>query len=74
MAGKLRREEIYLFLGDAAQLTGFRCSKLHYLVRHGFLTQYRTAGNHRRYAVSALRAPKDQLAKSRHQKPLMPFK
>ncbi len=68
MAVKLHREEIYLSPSDAVRFSGLRRSKLNYLVRHGLLVQYRTLGNHRRYAVSALRALKDQPAKARCQK------
>ena len=53
---KVHRVETFLSPKDAERLTGLSRAGLAQLARRGRLTQYRTAGGHRRYALSELRA------------------
>jgi excisionase family DNA binding protein len=53
---KIRREEVYLSPKEAEQFTGVSRKALIAYVKTGVLTQYRTEGRHRRYALSELRA------------------
>ncbi len=53
---KIRRVETYLSPMGAERLTGLSRNTLNRYARRGFLTQFRTAGDHRRYKLSELRA------------------
>jgi hypothetical protein len=52
----IRRVETYLSPRDAERIARVSRTKLAWYVRRGTLTQYRTAGGHRRYALSELRS------------------
>jgi len=52
----IRRIEVYLSPRDATRLTGLSERVLRRCLRHGRLTEYRTAGGHRRFARSELLA------------------
>ena len=53
---KIRRVETYLGPKDAERLTGLSRNTLNRYARRGFLTQFRTTGDHRRYKLSELLA------------------
>ena len=52
---RIRMIETYLRPKDAYQLTRLSRATLVRYVRRGVLTNYRTSGGHRRYALSELR-------------------
>jgi len=52
----IRRIETYLSPKDAERFMRQGRGRLTRYARHGLLTQYRTDGGHRRYALSELRA------------------
>ena len=51
---KIRKVETYLSPKDAEQLIRLPPATLRRYVRRGVLTNYRTSGGHRRYALSEL--------------------
>lgn len=53
---KVRRIETYLSPQNAVRLTRLSRTALARYVRQAYLTHYRTAGGHRRYALSELQA------------------
>lgn len=53
---RINRIETYLSPKDATRLTGLSENTLRRCLRHGRLTEYRTAGGHRRFARSELLA------------------
>lgn len=53
---KIHRVESYISPLNAEHITGLRRSALKRYVRRGVLSQFRTEGGHRRYALSELRA------------------
>ena len=53
---RIRHVETYLSPKDAIRLTGLPERTLRRCLRHGRLTEYRTAGGHRRFARSELLA------------------
>ena len=53
---KIRRVETYLGPKGAERLTGLSRNTLVRYVRRGVLSHFRTAGDHRRYKLSELRA------------------
>ena len=57
----VKRVETYLSPRFAAKYTGLSTTTLRRLLRHGRLTQYRSAGGHRRYALSELQALRARL-------------
>ena len=56
MMTRVRQVETYLTPKDAEHFTRMQRTALMRYVRRGLLTQYRTTGGHRRYALSELRA------------------
>ena len=58
---KIRRMETYLSPQDAERFTHLSRAALLRYVKRGILTHYRTSGNHRRYAISELRALRDAM-------------
>ena len=52
---RIKKVETYLSPKDAEQLTRLSHATLRRYVRRGVLTNYRTSGGHRRYALSELR-------------------
>jgi len=53
---KIRRVETYFSPLNAQRYTGLSRDTLIRCVQRGVLTHYRTSGNHRRFALSELRA------------------
>ncbi len=53
---RIKMVETYLSPKDAEQLTRLSHATLRRYVRRGVLTNYRTSGGHRRYALSELRS------------------
>lgn len=62
---KIRLVETYLSPLYARRLTGLPASRLRGYVRLGILSQYRTEGGHRRFALSELRALLARIRKPR---------
>ena len=58
---KIRRMETYLSPQDAERFTRLSRATLLRCVKRGTLTHYRSSGNHRRYALSELRALRDAM-------------
>src|SRR5258708_129409 len=58
---KIQRLETYFSPQYAMRYTGLSRAALLCYVRRGILTHYRTSGNHRRFALSELRALRDSL-------------
>jgi DNA-binding transcriptional MerR regulator len=58
---KIRRVETYFSPKGAERFTGLSRNALIRYVRRGVLTHFRTAGGHRRYALSELKALREAL-------------
>ncbi len=58
---KIRRVETFLGPKGAERLTGLSRNTLVRYVRRGVLSHFRTAGDHRRYKLSELRALREAL-------------
>ena len=62
---KIRRVETYLSPLEACRLVQLRRVALDRYVRLGILTNYRTEGGHRRYALTELRNLRDVLLRQK---------
>ena len=60
---KIRRVETYLGPKGAERFTSLSRNALIYYARRGILTQFRTTGRHRRYALSELKALREALGR-----------